>query len=482
MSVFEDKRVFGIKKRNCGGVTTAGQVCANEVILWTIFMLPVNVVIHGAGQCLVFIGLFAGNVIGWIFLSKRMNSYTTISKKKIHNAPELFGARYDSVLLKNFVSFVWIIALGLILVSVLKVIVSVVAYFMETSETICLLTIVLFLILSTILIDNRLMGIIKTIVFIMVIFACLSIIGMVFYKMDVTEVLDNYRRARLPGGTSVYLNILYFDGEPVSVCKAISMIGIGLGCISMPLMYKGVISIKNVKELDKGRIWAIIFEGFTIISTSALALFVLPVIYPLKVRENMNSFQVYNLIMKKLLNGIPYEYIIRSIILLVFIAAVVVMLESFMRNISEHIRGMLPSLSGIGVEVKLVIDILVVLFTGILVFLPAEYASFDREAMIVGSWNLCSATLAAPLMFALLYRNSTKAGAYAGMIFGALVCFVWNWVPLIEGCTMYRYTSLNGGVIGFAISFFMCAFVGRFTKKNSEEELLVFDRMVEDQA
>ena len=48
MSVFSDKRVFGIKRQNCGGVSTAGQVCANDVILWVIFLLPINIVIHGA--------------------------------------------------------------------------------------------------------------------------------------------------------------------------------------------------------------------------------------------------------------------------------------------------------------------------------------------------------------------------------------------------------------------------------------------------
>ena len=44
MSVFSDKRVFGIKRQNCGGVSTAGQVCANDVILWVIFLLPINIV------------------------------------------------------------------------------------------------------------------------------------------------------------------------------------------------------------------------------------------------------------------------------------------------------------------------------------------------------------------------------------------------------------------------------------------------------
>ena len=148
MSIFTDKRVFGIKRKNSSGIATAGQVCANDVILWVIFLLPINIVLHGAGQCFVAIGLFAGNVIGWIFMSKRMNSYVEFSKKKIHNAPELFAARYDSWILKDLVSVVWIVTLGAILVSVLRVIVSVVAYFMDMDESLCLAAITVCLVLA----------------------------------------------------------------------------------------------------------------------------------------------------------------------------------------------------------------------------------------------------------------------------------------------------------------------------------------------
>ena len=50
--------------------------------------------------------------------------------------------RYDSWLLKDIVSVIWIVTLGLILVSVLKVIVSVAAYFMNMDEWICMAIIV----------------------------------------------------------------------------------------------------------------------------------------------------------------------------------------------------------------------------------------------------------------------------------------------------------------------------------------------------
>lgn len=481
MSVFTDKRVFGIKRKNSSGIATAGQVCANDVILWVIFLLPVNIILHGAGQCFVAIGLFAGNVIGWIFLSKRMHSYTEISDKKIHNAPELFAARYDSWFLKDLVSLVWIVTLGVMLVSVLKVIVSVAAYFLETSETVCLAFIVIFLVLATILVDNRLMGVIKTGVFIAVIITCITLIVLIFHEMDVYMLLDNYRRADLSGGTSVYLNMLYYDGDYISVGSAVSMVGVGIGCIAMPLMYKGVITIKGVKELDAGRIWAVVFEGFTILSSCALALLVVPVLYPDTIRSDMNSFQVYNLLMKKLLGQGEYAYFVRAVMLMIFIVAVVVMLESFMRNICEHIRGLVPSTNA-PADIKLLMDIGVVVFAGIIIFVIGEFASYNREYMIVSSWGMCASALAGPLIFTLMYKNSTKVGMYAGILSGIAAFVLWQFTDFFKETVLYDILGTNGDIVGFCVSCLLCFAVSLCTKKNSDEELATFDRMRQEQA
>lgn len=480
MSVFTDKRVFGIKKNNSSGIATAGQVCANDIILWVIFLLPVNIIIHGAGQCFVAIGLFAGNVIGWVFLARRMNSYTEISDEKIHNAPELFAARYGSRGLKNLVSVVWIVTLGVMLTAVLKVIVAIAAYYTGINDKICLSLVALFLVLATILVDNRFMGIVKTIVFIMVIAVCLFMIALIFYRMDVYELLDNYRRARLAGGTSAYLNILYYDGEYISTGMLVSMAGVGLGCIAMPLMYKGVITIRDVKALDAGRIWAVVFEGFTIISSCALALLVVPVLYPQTVSSDMNSFQVYNLLIKTLLGTSLYAYAVRFAVLMIFMVAFIVMLESFMRNICEHIRGLIPSIK-VKQPVKLAMDIGVVAVSGILLLVFSANTDFDMELMIRGSWGLCAAALAAPLMLTLMYRGATKAGMYAGIVSGILTFVVWQYTPFLSGTQLAGLFGGSGDVAGFLVSLVMCFAVSFFTKKNSEKELEVFDRMKREQ-
>ena len=109
--------------------------------------------------------------------------------------------------------------------------------------------------------------------------------------------------------------------------------------------------------------------------------------------------------LKKLLGTGNYAYVFRFAALMVFIAAVVVMLESFMRNICEHIRGLVPAISRAGGIAKLLIDIGVVVLTGCCIFLVAEFVEFNREHMIADNWGLCAAALAAPLFCTLTYRH-----------------------------------------------------------------------------
>ena len=249
----------------------------------------------------------------------------------------------------------------------------------------------------------------------------------------------------------------------------------------MPLMYKGVINIQNVKELDAGRIWAIVFEGFTIISSCALAMLVVPVLYPTRISAHMNSFQVYSLMLKKLLGDSRYAHTARLAVLMIFILAVVVMLESFMRNICEHIRGLIPSMTNAGRGIKLSIDIAVVVITGGIIFIFGTFVEYDRELMIACSWGLCTVALAAPLMMSLMYRHSTKAGMYAGIFSGIATFFVWNYVPVLHIGSLKEYFDLSGDVAGFVVSFLCTVLVSKCTQENDQSELKDFDRMAEDQ-
>ena len=122
-----------------------------------------------------------------------------------------------------------------------------------------------------------------------------------------------------------------------------------------------------------------------------------------------------------------------------------------------------------------------VVLTGVILLIFGIFVEYDRERMIALSWGMCTAALAAPLMLSLMYRHSTKAGMYAGIISGMASFIVWNFIPIIHGETLKAYSDLSGDVAGFAVSLILTVLVSVCTRKNSEEELRDFDRMVEEQ-
>ena len=185
--------------------------------------------------------------------------------------------------------------------------------------------------------------------------------------------------------------------------------------------------------------------------------------------------------MKKLMGDSKYSYVLRFIVLMIFILAVVVMLESFMRTICEHIRGIVPTMKNVSKVIKLAIDITVVVVTGMLLLVFGMFVEYDREQMIALSWGMCTAALAAPLMLTLMYKHSTKAGMFAGVLTGAIVFEVWNFIPFIDGVTLKQQFELSGDVVGFAASLIFSVLVSSCTKQNDESELKDFDRMLEEQ-
>lgn len=482
MSVFSDKRIFGIKRNNVSGIVTAGQVSANDIILWSVFLMPVHIALYGAGQCILGIGLFVGNVFVWLFLSKRMNSYTEISDKKIHNAPEFFEARYGSVNLKNLSSLIWIVALGAILVSVLKTVVEIASGFWNMDKQLCLFIFLLLLVLATILLDNRIIGIFKTIIFVAVITVSVATIAYVFLTYSAGELLDLYRKSNIPTDTSRYLNILYYKGKSIEITDIISMLAVGIGCIGMPLMYKGVINVRDIKGLDSSRIWAVIFEGLTIISTSIVALLITPIIHPYTLKGNENSFEAYNMLYKSLLTGDEYEKPVRLAALFIYMLAVVILMESLMRNITEHVRGLIPPLKKtVSVNVKLIIDFVVIILVGIVVYVCTACFDFKALDVIIAGWGICAGALAAPCIMALMWKGATKTGILRGMEIGLLVYLIWKFVPILNNMTMYEATGVCADLVAFLFSLAAIIILSMFTRKTDEEEQKVFEQMRQSQ-
>lgn len=80
------------------------------------------------------------------------------------------------------------------------------------------------------------------------------------------------------------------------------------------------------------------------------------------------------------------------------------------------------------------------------------------------------------LLFFLHYSgNAQLAGAISGMATGALTVIVWDYLPLVNGVTLYKATNLYSLVLGFALALIVNIIVSLITKKPSKEIQDEFD-------
>jgi Na+/proline symporter len=158
--------------------------------------------------CFTDIGLFAGTSYIWIFLVKRLRSYSDISEKNIYCIQDFLYARYSSVFLKKLISLIWIILLGTISGAVLMFMSNITGQFTGENSSLIMYGIML-LVVGISLFKGRVMSILKSLIYLATVIICIAMIVILFIQNTPAELLDIYRCARLPGGTSIYLNIMY---------------------------------------------------------------------------------------------------------------------------------------------------------------------------------------------------------------------------------------------------------------------------------
>ena len=89
--------------------------------------------------------------------------------------------------------------------------------------------------------------------------------------------------------------------------------------------------------------------------------------------------------------------------------------------------------------------------------------------LVSDAWAGFGSAFGPVVLLALFWKRSTLAGAISGMATGALTVIVWDYLPLVNGVTLYKATNLYSLVLGFAFAFIMNVVVSLLTKKPSKE-------------
>jgi sodium/proline symporter len=115
----------------------------------------------------------------------------------------------------------------------------------------------------------------------------------------------------------------------------------------------------------------------------------------------------------------------------------------------------------------------------IVVAIVAFFIAIDPNSSIMGlvsdAWAGFGSAFGPVVLLALFWKRSTLAGAVSGMAVGALTVIVWDYIPLVNGSTLYSATGLYSLLLGFVFALIVNVVVSLLTKKPSNEIIKEFE-------
>ena len=123
----------------------------------------------------------------------------------------------------------------------------------------------------------------------------------------------------------------------------------------------------------------------------------------------------------------------------------------------------------------LLVGKIAVVVVAIIAFLIALDPNSSIMALVSDAWAGFGSAFGPVILLALFWKRSTLAGAISGMAVGALTVIVWDYIPLVDGATLYAATNLYSLVLGFAFALIVNVAVSLITKKPSQEVIDEFE-------
>ena len=117
--------------------------------------------------------------------------------------------------------------------------------------------------------------------------------------------------------------------------------------------------------------------------------------------------------------------------------------------------------------------------TTLAVAVIAFFIAWDPNSSIMGlvsdAWAGLGSAFGPLVLMSLFWKRTNLAGAVAGLVSGAGTVLVWDYLPLVNGQTIYVATGVYSLLVGFFISLLFIVVVSLVTKAPSKEVTDQFD-------
>jgi Na+/proline symporter len=275
---------------------------------------------------------------------------------------------------------------------------------------------------------------------------------------------------------------MFVDDGKLSVVSIISLVSLGIGSMGMPFIYDGAVNAKSIKDIDKGRINGIIFDGIVVVSGGVLSLLMAPVVYPFKIQEDNCFYQMLERMVDALLAGRSIRFPVKIVVIGTFALLLIMLISGLFRMIQGLITGMFPEAEKLKLpQGGLLIDLGTVIICALLLCIFVYMNSMCTYKNVIWAWEFVEAVISAPFVLSLISLKTTKTGTLWGMIMGAAAYLFWIFAPVYNGKSLENVTELNGGPVAFAAAFITIYVVSRFTARPADEQIKILARVKMEQ-
>ena len=467
--------------RNLGGWTAAMSAQASDMSGWLLMGLPGSIYLAGTGEVWIAIGLLIGTILNWFIVSSRLRKYTIVSGNSL-TIPSFFQNRYRDnrgvikIVSAIIIAIFFAVYTASAFSSGAKLFATLfghgengqldqTAYFIGLIIASVVILIYTFLggfgaVCTTDLIQGLLM---------LVAILAVPIVAYTILTWD-----QGFSTALMAKGVSNPENFLNFlkndDGSNVSATSIISNLAWGLGYFGMPHIIIRFMAIKNEAEVKKSRKIAIVW---VIISLAAACLIgLIARAFLTHQLDASNSETAFIRLIQQVFSGNGVLIFLGGIFLCGILAAIMSTADSQLlvtaSAVSEDMfKGVIKK--NASEKTSLWVGKIAVVVVAVIAFLIALDPNSSIMGLVSDAWAGFGSAFGPVVLLALFWKRSNLAGAIAGMATGALTVIVWDYLPVVNGQTIYAATGLYSLVVGFALALVVNVVVSLITKKPSKE-------------
>lgn len=474
----ESSEDYFLGGRKLGGFVAALSAQASDMSGWLLMGLPGSIYAYGTGQAWIAIGLFAGTVCNWLFISRRLRRYTIRANNAL-TLPTYFENRFhDKKRILLLVSSITIVIFFLVytasaLAAGGKLFNSVFGVDYTVALTIGAVVILAYTLMGGFLAVCTTDFIQGTLMLV-----GLLVVPIVAYtSVGADNIMPILEESGVAGGADAYMNLFYNNGEPYTFVQILSQLAWGLGYCGMPHILVRFMAVKNEKELNKSKSVAILWVALSLIFACVIGVVGRAYLYPSVLEGSMTENVFIDMIIKVFTETLTMP-LIGGLFLCGILAAIMSTADSQLlvsaSSVAEDIyKGVLNKNANDKNVLRMSRCTVVVI--AIIAYLIALNPNSSIMGLVSNAWAGLGAAFGPIVILSLFWNRTNLAGAVAGISAGAITVLVWDYLPIVNGASIGTATGIYSLLIGFVISIVAIVIASLVTKEPSMEILREFE-------